>query len=109
MEVVLLANLDSFIARTMKRVHDSVVLSRSEGIQAELPAKVDFDVVVIDDWQALEMKGGDESTSTQTDGGTSTQTTNTDSTDNSTGTETRTTNSANGHTQTSQDNLSNYE
>lgn len=122
-DVVLLKDLDRLIAETLQKVNDGVYQARQMGLQAELPPKIDFNVIVIDDWQALEITGSEngntvengkttdktDSTekSTMTDNGTSEETQGgftSDSefgstTSRDTGTETRQSNGGNTHTQ----------
>ena len=71
MEVVEISKLDALIAETIRKVSDGVSAVRKDGVLAELPAKIDFQAIVIADggWQALDSVATDESDSTDKVGG----------------------------------------
>lgn len=71
MEVVEISNLDSLIAETIRKVNDGVAAARKNGVLAELPGSIDFQVTVIadDGWQALDSVITDEGSVTEKAGG----------------------------------------
>lgn len=71
MEVVEISKLDTLIADTIRKVNDGVESARKNGVLAELPKSIDFEVVVIADggWQALDSVVTEESDSTDKVGG----------------------------------------
>ncbi len=73
-EVIQLENLDTYIALAVEKVNNGVALARAGGVQAELPSKLDFELVVIvpDGWQALEERGTETGTNKETGGTTDT-------------------------------------
>ena len=73
-EVVLLDDLDAYIARAVEKVNNGVQAARKLGIQAELPQKLDFEVVAIVGWQALEAATVESGTTKETGGTTETGT-----------------------------------
>ncbi len=73
-EVVLLDDLDAYIARAVEQVNNGVQTARKLGIQAELPQKLDFEVVAIVGWQALEAATVESGTTKETGGTTETGT-----------------------------------
>lgn len=67
-EVVMLDDLDAYIARAVEKVNNGVQAARKLGIQAELPPKLDFEVVAIIGWQALEAVTSETGTTKETGG-----------------------------------------
>lgn len=69
-EVVQIENLDAYIAEAISKVNNGVASARKNGIMAELPEKLDFDVVVIASggWQALDAVVKDENITTKNAG-----------------------------------------
>ncbi|MFT3992446.1 MAG: hypothetical protein QM680_13660 [Luteolibacter sp.] len=75
--VVLIDDLPSFVSRTLLGIREGVALARNSGnFLAELPEDVQFDVVVIQDWQKLEILGGQTTESTESQGGGQTEVSN---------------------------------
>lgn len=66
-EVVQIENLDAYIAEAILKVNNGVAAARKNGVLAELPEKLDFDVVVIASggWQALDAVVKDDAVTTQ--------------------------------------------
>lgn len=72
--IVRLSELDQFVADTIDKVIGGVTKARALGHQAELPQKIDFQVIVIKDWQALDIVAGESAQTEETQGGGSTET-----------------------------------
>lgn len=124
-DVIRIEQLDQVVALAIQKVYSAVEISRKNGIQAELPAKIDFQMTVIapDGWQALEVnshengetvedgatteKGkttesgtvSDKGTTIEKQGGFSVETQTTGGTDRTTGTETSRSDGRNSHVQ----------
>jgi hypothetical protein len=122
-DVVRIEQLDQVVALAIQKVCSAVEIARKNGIQAELPGKLDFQMTVIapDGWQSLEVnshengetvedgettekgktveKGtiSDKGTTIEKQGGFSTEIQTSGGTDRQTGTETRRTEGANSH------------
>lgn len=106
-DLVSIDELDSAIVQTLAKVNAGVAAARAQGIQAELPAKIDFEVNVFTKWQALDIvttetgNDSEKTTSTET-GGTRTQ----DTTEEAS---TRNTNGRNTHVQDGDQNQKSYQ
>jgi len=57
------------VNRTLAGIRDGLLQARDSGIMAEWPEKVDFQMVVVKDWQLLEMASGETSATEETQGG----------------------------------------
>lgn len=119
--IVRIEEIPECIERTLQGIRDGLVNARKNGILAEWPEKVDFQMIVVKDWQALEVnstesgvttekgvtaeKGKttevgtitDKGTTIEKQGGFSTELQTSGGTDRQTGTETRRTDGANSH------------
>lgn len=69
--VVRISELPAFIAETMEAVRLGVASARAAGLNCELPHDVDFQVVVIRDWQALEILSNEDGTTVESKSGSS--------------------------------------
>ena len=67
--VVRIDEIPSVVERTLLGIRQGVAQARAEGLMAELPGSVDFQMVVIDKWQELETEGGQTSESSEEQGG----------------------------------------
>jgi hypothetical protein len=54
-DIVQIEDLDQEVAKALCKISDAVVIARAAGVQAELPAKVDFQINVVSRWQVLEV------------------------------------------------------
>jgi hypothetical protein len=97
--IVRVSELDAFIAETIKKVNDGVAKARTAGVLAELPKEIQFDVILIREWEALQITGGEEGETTENQGGYQTETNKSGSSKTSSGTEDRTSQGENHHTQ----------
>lgn len=119
--IVRIEEIGECVNRTLQEIRNGVAESRKAGIQAELPEKVEFTMIVVKDWQALEVSSSetgkttedgattevgsttekgtttDKGTTIEKQGGFSQETQTTGGTDRQTGSETRSTNGANSH------------
>lgn len=98
-EVVRITELGSFVQRTLLAINEGVSGARENGIVADLPDEVNFQCVVIDQWQALDALTTTTGTSETTQGGGSTTTT----TDNQSST--RRNENSNAHNQTDEETI----
>jgi hypothetical protein len=69
-EVVRLEELPAFVSSVIEGISKGVAELRAKGINAEMPTEVGFNVIVVKEWQALEIKGSEESTAEEKQGGT---------------------------------------
>lgn len=67
--VVRIEELPGVIERTLQGIRQGVAAARKDGLLAELPEAVDFNLIVIDKWQELETQGGQTTESEETQGG----------------------------------------
>lgn len=121
-DVVRIEQLDQVVALAIQKVYSAVEIARKAGnTQVELPAKLDFQMNVVVEWQALEVSSSengetvedgettekgktvekgtitDKGTTIEKQGGFSTELQTSGGTDRQTGTETRRTDGANSH------------
>lgn len=62
-EVLRLEDISDFIEEVVAKVRDGVAASRKRGILCDMPDEITFSVTVVKEWQALEIKGVEETTS----------------------------------------------
>lgn len=72
--VVRIEELPEVVEKTLLGIRDGLAAARKHGLHVELPDYVDFQVVVIDKWQALTMEGGQTTVSVEEQGGGTTET-----------------------------------
>lgn len=54
--VVRISEIAACVAQTIAKINDGVAAARAAGINAELPPEVKFSMLVVYDWQALEIE-----------------------------------------------------
>lgn len=106
--VVYLSELDAHIAEAIEKVNNGVKLARAKGIQAELPAKIDFDLIAVVRWQELAMESGESGVTKETQSGGTTETSSQTSNDESTGSGSKRSDGANEHAQNTKSQQDNY-
>lgn len=79
--IVRLDEIEECVARALKGINDGVNQARQQGLNAELPKEVQFTMVVVKDWQELEVQGGERGEQIEIQGGGSKETTNATSTE----------------------------
>jgi hypothetical protein len=80
--IVLISEIDACVAETLDRIRQGVAAARKAGLNCELPESVEFSMVVVKDWQRLEMSSDESGNTTEnrkgssqdTDSGTETKT-----------------------------------
>lgn len=119
--IVRIDEIPECIERTLQGIRDGLINARKNGILAEWPEKVDFQMTVVKDWQVLDVNSSesgetveagdttekgktteegittDKGTTIEKLGGFSTELQTSGGTDRQTGTETRRTDGANSH------------
>lgn len=73
--IVRISEIQDVVNRTLLGIREGVASARQAGLMAELPDKVDFQMVVIDKWQELEAVSEQDTTGQESQGGSTTETT----------------------------------
>ena len=95
--IVRIDEIAECVNKTLEGIRDGLLQARANGILAKWPEKVDFQMTVVKDWQALDIASGEKSTTTEVQGGFQTETTTSGGTNRETGSEKRTTTGRNSH------------
>ena len=67
--IVRIEELSDFVAATLTEINRGVSAARAEGLLCDLPKEVQFTVLVVKEFQALELKGATISESETEEGG----------------------------------------
>ncbi len=71
--IVRIDEIAECVDRTLTGIRDGLLLARRNGIIARWPEKVDFQMTVVKDWQVLDMSSVEESSTKETQGGTTSE------------------------------------
>jgi hypothetical protein len=85
--IVRIDEIAECVNRTLVGIRDGLLQARETGILARWPEKVDFQMVVVKDWQLLEMASGETSSTNETQGGSTAEYSSGDTTGNDSSTE----------------------
>lgn len=72
--IVRIEELSDFVNATLTEINRGVAAARADGLVCDLPKEVQFSVLVVKEFQALELQGAVVSESVETQGGGSTET-----------------------------------
>lgn len=109
-EIVRIDEIDACVERTILGIRDGLVKLREKGITAEYPEKVDFQMLVVKEFNALQIEvGAEKSVQAQTENSTATERQQTAGSDTSFDTESGRTDAANSHTQNTDSQQDTYE
>lgn len=73
--VVRISEVDECISRTLEGIRLGVLAARKSGLDAQMPDEVAIDMVIIKDWQVLEVVSKETGTNSESQGGGTTETT----------------------------------
>jgi len=88
--IVKIEDLDAVVCATIQKVYAGVKAARDAGIQAEIPDKITFDILVIKNWQSMEIASGHTTVGNENMTGAGTESSTTQTTDNTTSQESKT-------------------
>lgn len=71
--IVRIDEISDCISRTIAGIRDGVATAIAAGVQAELPEKVDFNMIVIKDWQVLAHESSETGETIEAQGGKTTE------------------------------------
>jgi hypothetical protein len=74
--IVTIGEIEECVNRALQGIRDGVAAARKAGVSAMMPEELQFDMVVIKDWQKLEILTNESGSNSETQGGSTTETTN---------------------------------
>jgi len=67
--IIRISELRDFVAETLNEIREGVATARASNLMCELPEEVAFSVMLVREFQALEIVGGESSENTEEQGG----------------------------------------